>query len=38
MILGLQAILREYIISNYNKYRDKGYMPIYARESVKKNL
>ena len=36
MSLGLQAILRDYIISNYNKYRDKGYMPIYARESVKK--
>ena len=33
--LGLQAILRENIIANYNKYRDKGYMPIYARESVK---
>ena len=36
MRLGLQAILRENIIANYNKYRDKGYMPIYARESIKK--
>ena len=34
--LGIQAILRESIVSNYNKYKDRGYMPIYARESVKK--
>ena len=34
--MGLQAILREYIVTNYNKYHDKGYMPIYARESIKK--
>lgn len=34
--MGVQAILREMIVSNYNKYQDKGYMPIYARESVKK--
>ena len=36
MRLGLQAILRENIVANYNKYKNKGYMPIYARESVKK--
>ena len=34
--LGIQAILRENIVSNYNKYKDRGYMPIYARESAKK--
>lgn len=34
--LGIQAILRENIVANYNKYKDRGYMPIYARESVKK--
>lgn len=34
--LGIQAILRESIVSNYNKYKDRGYIPIYARESVKK--
>ena len=34
--LGIQAILRDSIVSNYNKYKDRGYMPIYARESVKK--
>lgn len=34
--MGMQAILRDMIVSNYNKYLDKGYMPIYARESVKK--
>ena len=34
--LGIQAILRDSIVSNYNKYKDRGYIPIYARESVKK--
>lgn len=34
--LGIQAILRDSIVSNYNKYNDRGYIPIYARESVKK--
>lgn len=34
--LGIQAILRDSIVSNYNKYKDKGYIPIYARDSVKK--
>lgn len=33
---GVQAMLRDAIINNYNKYKDRGYMPIYARESVKK--
>lgn len=34
--MGMQAVLRDTIVENYNKYKDKGYMPIYARESLKK--
>ena len=33
---GLQALLRESIVSAYNKYTDRGYCPIYAKESIKK--
>lgn len=33
---GLQALLRESIVSAYNKYTDRGYCPIYAKESLKK--
>lgn len=33
---GVQALLRENIVSNYNKYHDRGYCPIYAKESIKK--
>lgn len=33
---GVQALLRESVVSNYNLYSDKGYCPIYAKESVKK--
>lgn len=33
---GIQALLRENIVNNYNKYSDKGYMPIYAKESLKR--
>lgn len=33
---GVQSLLRESIVSNYNKYQDKGYCPLYAKESVKK--
>lgn len=32
--LGIQALLRGNIISLYNKYIDKGYMPIYERENL----
>ena len=32
---GLQALLRESIVSAYNKYLDKGFCPIYAKESMK---
>lgn len=33
---GMQAILRDSIINNYNKCIDRGYCPIYAKESAKK--
>lgn len=33
---GVQALLRESIVSNYNHYLEKGYCPIYAKESLKK--
>lgn len=31
--LGVQAMLRAQMISDYNKYTEKGYAPIYAREN-----
>lgn len=33
---GVQSLLRESIVSNYNKYQDREYCPIYAKESIKK--
>lgn len=33
---GVQSLLRESIVENYNKYSDRGYCPIYAKESIKK--
>lgn len=33
---GVQSLLRDSIVSNYNKYTDMGFCPIYAKESVKK--
>lgn len=30
---GVQALLRAQMITYYNHYREKGYAPIYARES-----
>lgn len=33
---GVQALLRESIVNSYNKYTEKGYMPIYAKDSLKK--
>lgn len=33
---GVQSLLRESLVSNFNKYTDKGFCPIYAKESVKK--
>jgi len=31
--LGLQAVLRAEMIDQYNKWNEKGYAPIYARQS-----
>lgn len=33
---GVQSLLRESIVNNYNQYTDRGFCPIYAKESVKK--
>ena len=33
---GVQCLLLEEIVRSYNKYQDKGYCPIYAKESIKK--
>ena len=33
---GVQSLLRESIVNGYNKYLDKGFCPIYAKESMKK--
>ena len=33
---GVQSLLRECIVSNYNRYHDKGYCPIYAKESIRR--
>ncbi len=32
---GVQSLLRESIVTNYNRYADKGSCPIYAKESLK---
>ena len=31
--LGIQALLRAQMVSDYNKWSEKGYAPIYAREN-----
>lgn len=33
---GVQSLLRESIVNGYNRYQDKGFCPIYAKESMKK--
>lgn len=33
---GVQSLLRESIVSNYNKYQERDFCPIYAKESIKK--
>ena len=33
---GVQSLLRESIVQNYNKYHDREYCPIYAKESIKR--
>lgn len=32
---GVKSLLRENIVANYNKYQDRQYCPIYAKESIK---
>ena len=33
---GVQCLLRNSIVTDYNKYTNKGYCPIYAKETLKK--
>ncbi len=33
---GVQALLRESILGAYSKWSDKGYCPIYAKESLRR--
>lgn len=33
VMLGVQALLRAQMISEYNKWHDRGYAPIYARQN-----
>ena len=33
---GVQALLRESIVNSYNKHAEKGFCPIYAKESIKR--
>ena len=31
---GVQALLRDCIVTGYNKWQDRGYCPIYAKQSL----
>ena len=33
---GVQCLLRDSIIRSFNKWQDKGYCPIYAKENIKR--
>ena len=33
---GVKSLLRESIVQNYNKYQEREYCPIYAKESIKR--
>lgn len=33
---GVQSLLRENIVHNYNKYQEREHCPIYAKESIKR--
>lgn len=33
---GVQCLLRNSIVTDYNKYQSKGFCPIYAKETLKK--
>ena len=32
---GVQSLLRQSIVDSYNRYKDKGFCPIYAKETIK---
>lgn len=34
LVKGVQALLRSQILHEYNKWNDKKYLPIYARENI----
>lgn len=36
LVNGLQAILRDRLVSAYNHYEEKGELPIYAMENIQK--
>lgn len=33
---GVQCLLRDSIVRDFNKYSEKGFCPIYAKESIKR--
>lgn len=33
---GVQCLLRESIVNNYNKYSERGFCPIYVKDSLKR--
>lgn len=33
---GVQSLLRDAIVHSFNKYADKGFCPIYAKENIKR--
>ena len=33
---GVQSLLRESLVDNFNKYSDRGFCPIYAKEGIKR--
>ena len=35
---GVKSLLRDNIVTNYNKYSNKGYCPIYAKENIEETF
>ena len=33
---GVQSLLRESIVANFNRYCERGFCPIYAKDSIKR--
>ena len=33
---GVQSLLRDSLVCNFNRYHEKGYCPIYAKDSIKR--